>query len=297
MNSFFSFFEDKMKKCKREWSIEAVLETDLESDRLPLVKAFIASIEDKKHISKVVQILASKLPLPKDLLFLKRVKVTDKNSPAFVIISVNEEPPKDLELPSNIQDFLSAELPSRPPRTRQQFEFAKKYWPCHFHEDKRIEAIVNKTLPEIWGEKFFDLHCQNIGEVLKGQTATGMVFDPKSDRVVATASESEDKTETLRHCCMNLIDCVAHTHGGGVWPLKAKVEPDCNQEAYLLTGYDVYLSHEPCIMCSMALVHSRAGRVFFSQVSSLYGGLYSKARLQTIKSLNHTFEVYKVSCV
>lgn len=48
MNSFFSFFEDKMKKCKREWSIEAVLETDLESDRLPLVKAFTASIEDKK---------------------------------------------------------------------------------------------------------------------------------------------------------------------------------------------------------------------------------------------------------
>ena len=282
-----------MKKCKREWSIEAVLEADLESDRCPLVKAFIACIQDKKHISQVVQNLASKFPLPKDLLFLKRVKISENS--AFVIISVNEIEPQIEGMSDFIQDFLSAEIPSRPPRTRQQFEFAKKYWPCHFHEDKRIEAIVNKTLPEIWGQKFFDLHCQNMEEVLKGQKESGMVFDPKSDRVVAFTSESQTETEKLRHCCMNLIDCVAHTHGGGVWPLKAKVEKDCNPEAYLLTGYDVYLSHEPCIMCSMALVHSRAGRVFFSEPSSLYGGLYSKTRLQTIKSLNHTFEVYKVN--
>ena len=284
-----------MKKCKREWSIEAVLDADLESDRLPLVKALIACIEDKKHISKVVQTLASKSPLPKDLLFLKRVKVSEDR--ALVIIRVTEEKHvKDLDCITGLsqQEYLSAEVPSRPPRTRRQFEFARKYWPCHFHEDKRIEAIVHKSLPEIWGHNFFDRHCQNIERVLKGvekTAAAGVVFDPKSDRVVAEATESEEK---LRHCCMNLIDCVAHAHGGGVWPLKGQVEKDCNQEAYLLTGYDVYLSHEPCIMCSMALVHSRAARVFFSQVSPLYGGLYSKTRLQTIKALNHTFEVYKV---
>ena len=134
------------------------MEADLESDRCPLVKAFIACIQDKKHISQVVQILASKFPLPKDLLFLKRVKISENS--AFVIISVNEIEPQIEGMSDFIQDFLSAEIPSRPPRTRQQFEFAKKYWPCHFHEDKLIEAIVNKTLPEIWGQKFFDLHCQ-----------------------------------------------------------------------------------------------------------------------------------------
>ena len=281
-----------MKKSKLDWNIEAVLDPEVTSDTLPVVKAFIAKVEDKKNISKVVQLLAQKWPLPKDLLFLKRVKA-DKTS-AFVIISV--EKIDNLEIPGLTQDLLTTELPSRPPRTRKQFEFAKNLWPCHFHEDKRTEAILHKSLPEIWGQNFFQLHCQNIEKVLKGQKQVqcGLVFDPKSDRVVAVAFGCEEK---LRHCSMNLIDCVAHAHGGGAWPLDEafEVEKDCNAEAYLFTGYDVYLSHEPCVMCSMALVHSRASRVFFSQVSPYNGGLYSKARLQNIKALNHTFEVYKVS--
>ena len=62
----------------------------------------------------------------------------------------------------------------------------------------------------------------------------------------------------------------------------------------MLNDYDVYLKKEPCIMCSMALVHSRVSRVFFAEPSPTNGGLYSVARLQTVTSLNHAFEVYKV---
>ncbi|KAG4067523.1 hypothetical protein HA402_005295 [Bradysia odoriphaga] len=63
---------------------------------------------------------------------------------------------------------------------------------------------------------------------------------------------------------------------------------------YLCTGYDVYLTDEPCIMCAMALVHSRARRIFFHRPNAK-GALKTLTKLHTIKALNHHYEVYQIS--
>ena len=128
----------------------------------------------------------------------------------------------------------------------------------------------------------------------------GLVWDPKRGQEIASAFDTRSEHAPLRHCTMNLIDCVAHAHGGGAWPLLAfgdhhVQEKDTNHKAYLLNDYDVYLKKEPCIMCSMALVHSRVTRVFFAEPSTTNGGLYSVARLQNVTALNHSFQVYKVT--
>jgi len=60
---------------------------------------------------------------------------------------------------------------------------------------------------------------------------------------------------------------------------------------YLCTGYDVYLSREPCAMCAMALVHMRTRRVFYG-MPSLDGALGTNDKIHTLEGLNHRFEVF-----
>lgn len=63
---------------------------------------------------------------------------------------------------------------------------------------------------------------------------------------------------------------------------------------YLCTGYDVYVTGEPCAMCAMALVHQRVRRVFYAFPNSRIGALGSAYRLHGERSLNHHYTVYHV---
>jgi tRNA-specific adenosine deaminase 3 len=62
---------------------------------------------------------------------------------------------------------------------------------------------------------------------------------------------------------------------------------------YLCTGYDCYLLHEPCIMCAMALVHSRLRRVIFCRKDEEGGALGGCGlKLHSKRTLNHHYIVY-----
>ena len=67
---------------------------------------------------------------------------------------------------------------------------------------------------------------------------------------------------------------------------------DWSRKPYLCTGYDCFLAAEPCIMCSMAMVHSRLARVVYCRADRQYGALGGKLRLHAQRSLNHHYLVY-----
>jgi tRNA-specific adenosine deaminase 3 len=62
---------------------------------------------------------------------------------------------------------------------------------------------------------------------------------------------------------------------------------------YLCTGYDLYCAREPCVMCAMALVHSRVRRVVFAAPNAVAGALGGgKYSLHGQPTLNHHYDVY-----
>lgn len=62
---------------------------------------------------------------------------------------------------------------------------------------------------------------------------------------------------------------------------------------YLLTGLTLFTTHEPCIMCSMALVHSRVSRIFFIHSMPQTGGCGGCTAITGLNGVNHRYEVYK----
>ncbi len=64
---------------------------------------------------------------------------------------------------------------------------------------------------------------------------------------------------------------------------------------YLLTACDAFLTHEPCIMDAMALVHARVARVVFAHAKTGgSGALTCHAPLHETRGMNHHYLVYKL---
>jgi len=221
------------KRLKRDpaiLSLKAVLSEDL--TQIPKPKpVIIGHISSKKNISEVVSILARILPLEDKFKFLKRVGTHLGEKPVILIScsmtlieaevslspSLSQLISKGLEFP-----LMQHEIICDPPSTRAQFEVSRLLWPCHFHEDKDLEALLSRTRPDIWGEEQFSRRVEYMNMAFlfafsNNSCSAVVIVDPQAG-VVKARSYSTQEVHPMRHAAMNVVDAVAHSQGGGAWP-------------------------------------------------------------------------------
>ncbi|KYF42785.1 cytidine and deoxycytidylate deaminase zinc-binding region domain-containing protein [Toxoplasma gondii ARI] len=78
-------------------------------------------------------------------------------------------------------------------------------------------------------------------------------------------------------------------NGSGVTGNASDLE-DVSEGNYYCQGCVVYCSHEPCVLCAMALIHSRIKLLFFVHDNKVHGGI-TRGRLHLDRRLNHGYRV------
>lgn len=69
--------------------------------------------------------------------------------------------------------------------------------------------------------------------------------------------------------------------------------PRQNGSNYLLTSRILFTTHEPCIMCSMALLHSRVTKVVYLIPMDKTGGCGRTVCLPRLEGVNHRFGILR----
>ncbi|XP_019955275.2 probable inactive tRNA-specific adenosine deaminase-like protein 3 [Paralichthys olivaceus] len=317
----------KVSVCDTDsWTAYPVL-SDEQSQDVELMEAFAAPIVDKKKTSQLVKELNSLYPL-NGLQHIKRVRACkDKGShhPLEVLVCLVSDAPDmkvvsiDSLLPSEgvrhdgLGEPFVVKVPSRPPLTRPQFELASKHWPTSFHEDKQVTIALRGELFNPHQKALMHMYMISAVTAAKAGKEMGMeavgavVVNPATQTVIAVGHDCRGD-HPLHHAVMVCIDLVAQSQGAGCYSFDkypacsfssptsdtCPNEPDAeaSSQPYICTGYDLYVTREPCVMCAMALVHSRIGRVFYGTASA-DGALGTKFKIHCQKDLNHRFEVYK----
>ncbi|GAA5858948.1 hypothetical protein JCM8547_007169 [Rhodosporidiobolus lusitaniae] len=231
--------------------------------------------------------------------------------------------------PANLQELLAAsplaqqlregeelpvpyvvEVPAKPAHTEEQAEEWGKVWPVqvvHIREGAKATRRkrgwerakmewITKEAKKVWtkAEEAAQRGEHPIACHVTDSWTSGFHTSLRRPLTLVNSFDTRKTTgNVLAHAACNAIDAIGvlDLHGGR--PPRHLFGPGAADPPYLLTGLTVFMSHEPCLLCAMSLLHSRIKNLFYIKRAPGAGGCGSLYNVHEDGGLNHRFEVWE----
>jgi len=281
-------------------------------DTMLTVLCHVASIAPGQA-QGALKLAGERLPLPAfGLGHLKRIQPGPERNQLLLLLApvgVTEEEVRAVTVNLGATARPPVEVPAALATTPEGWDEAAALWPARRPRPARdagdpSELSVDTLLraDQAMGLALAEAHRAHrnglppIGAVVldpTGEVIAAAIPGANHCRAAYGFADSDDPHcmdgHPLRHCVMEAIEMVAARERVAT---ASQGKRKADTDAYLLTGCDVYTTHEPCVMCGMALLHSRVRSVFYAAPNPALGGLGTRYRLHVQKGLNHRFTVY-----
>lgn len=248
-----------------------------------------------------------------ELAHLKRIyKDSGKTLIALYLTSVKSEAEVKADLiafdPSFADlDLVQRNVPARAAHSMKEVEVMRRRWPVAL----RQRPIVVSDLPWSCARKAWVTRgIQRVVDLAKQQQARGELpvaiyvasppkealldepdaIPPTPDIRACGVDTRRAEGHPLRHATVNCVGEIAKLR---TVPPFSDAQATRNGAGYLLTSLSVFITHEPCVMCVMALVHSRVKEVFFVHSDNQAGGGFGASYpVHSHPGLNHQMDLF-----
>lgn len=309
-------------------TLNPILEEELYTTP-PLMTVVVAKLAGTKLDIPRAFRLTSDIPHA-DLRHLRRLRHLSDGSLECILCRLADEEPSEEKL-KELQDRFRSEnifheyrytqVPSKAPRTEQQLKACNAIWPCKFAKSNHLVKCIEGSLLTEQEILVLKIISDETSKILNSSeyASIAVIFRFAKVYGVGTCDKNIVESHPVQHSTMLAIDSVATNAQAGhwrlttgdslMWVIQSKLDNqdslkshciDHNFLPYLCTNYDVFITEEPCFMCTMGLVQSRIRRLFYMNSDKTPKLCYPDKAIEghlvhRDRNLNHRFEAWRVT--
>lgn len=303
-HSTFNIQDPKQPDLTSVWCCDiSPLQTKL---LITFIREFVTPYDDLSlvHVKRFNKILKNNTPelrqRPISILQTIICSANLFNNEEEILALIKEQ--GNIELNNGDLKFYQRQIPKNPAETKEiSQEWSSNYWPMAWKGNPNHQilksnnfnisqerAMINKLLDFLRDKQ--TTNCNDVPVV----TIIAKPSNGVEEHKILSVSFDDRNTHPLEHSVIKAIKEIAENERirrAGIEPTNDDIDKD--DLNYLCHNLLVYTTHEPCVMCSMALVHSRIGRVIYLKDVPETGGLTSNYQLGDRDGLNWKYEIWK----